>query len=94
VLSGGDSVNAPLLTIDLDTFEQVFDSESQSHALLKARATLTRDGVLVAQQTFEARAPASTANAAGGVQALAAASDQFVAQLVAWLGMQASAAAR
>ncbi len=94
VLSGGDSVNAPLLTIDLDTFEQVFDSESQSHALLRARATLTRDGVLVAQQTFEARAPASTANAAGGVQALAAASDQFVAQLVAWLGMQASAAAR
>lgn len=93
VLSGGEAVNAPLLTIDLQQFEQVFDSESQSHALLKARATLTRDGVLVAQQTFEARAPASMADAAGGVQALAAASDQFVAQLVTWLGMQASAVA-
>jgi cholesterol transport system auxiliary component len=93
VLSGGEAVNAPLLTIDLQQFEQVFDSESQSHAVLTARATLTRDGVLIAQQTFEARAPSSTANAAGGVQALSAASDQFVAQLVAWLGMQASAVA-
>jgi len=93
VLSGGETVNAPLLTIDLQQFEQVFDSESQSHAVLTARATLTRDGVLIAQQTFEARAPSSTADAAGGVQALAAASDEFVAQLVAWLGMQTSAVA-
>lgn len=93
VLSGGEAVNAPLLTIDLQQFEQVFDSESQSHAVLTARATLTRDGVLIAQQTFEARAPSSMANAAGGVQALSAASDQFVAQLVTWLGMQASAVA-
>lgn len=94
VLSGGEAVNAPLLTIELDQFEQVFDSESESHGALTARATLTRDGALVAQQTFVARAPASTANAAGGVQALAAASDEFVAQLVAWLGMQAGAVTR
>lgn len=94
VLSGGQAVNAPLLTIDLDQFEQVFDSESESQGTLTARATLTRDGALIAQQTFVARAPASTANAAGGVQALAAASDQFVAQLMAWLGMQAGAVAQ
>jgi cholesterol transport system auxiliary component len=94
VLSGGEAVSAPLLTIDLDQFEQVFDSESESHGALTARATLTRDGALIAQQTFVARAPASTANAAGGVQALAAASDEFVAQLMAWLGMQAGAVAR
>ena len=92
VLSGGEAVNAPLLTIELDQFEQVFDSQSESHGALMARATLTREGALIAQQTFVARAPASMANAAGGVQALAAASDQFVAQLVAWLGMQAGAA--
>ncbi|MGN6668381.1 MAG: ABC-type transport auxiliary lipoprotein family protein [Trinickia sp.] len=92
VLGGGQAVSAPLLTIDLEQFEQVFDSESESQGVLMARATLTRDGTLIAQQTFEARAPARMPNAAGGVQALAAASDQFVAQLVTWLGMQASAA--
>lgn len=94
VLSGGEAVNVPLLTIDLEQFEQVFDSESESHGALTARATLTRDGALIAQQTFVARAPASTANAAGGVQALAAASDQFVAQLTTWLAMQPGAVAR
>lgn len=90
VLGGGQAVSAPLLTIDLEQFEQVFDSESQSQGLLTARATLTHDGALIAQQTFVARAPARMPNAAGAVQALAAASDEFVAQLVAWLSMQTS----
>lgn len=94
VLSGGEAVNAPLLTIELDQFEQVFDGQNESHGVMTARATLMRDGALIAQQTFVARAPARTADAAGGVQALAAASDQFVAQLMAWLGMQADAVAR
>ncbi|WP_425452725.1 ABC-type transport auxiliary lipoprotein family protein [Trinickia dinghuensis] len=89
VLGGGQAVTAPLLTIDLEQFEQVFDSESESQGVLTARATLTRNGSLIAQQTFVARAPARMPNAAGGVQALADASDEFVAQLVAWLGMQA-----
>ncbi|WP_242538814.1 ABC-type transport auxiliary lipoprotein family protein [Trinickia acidisoli] len=94
VLGGGEAVSVPLLTIDLEQFEQVFDSETQSHGALTARATLTRDGVLIAQQTFVARAPASMPDAAGGVRALAAASDEFVAQLMAWLGMQSGAVAR
>jgi cholesterol transport system auxiliary component len=91
VVGGGQAVQAPLLTIDLEQFEQVFDSEGQSHGALTARATLTDDGKVIAQQTFVARAPASMPNAAGGVHALAAASDDFVAQLVAWLGIQAGA---
>lgn len=96
VLGSGQTVSAPLLTIDLEQFEQVFDGEGQSHGALTARATLTDEGKVLAQQTFLARAPASMPNAAGGVHALAAASDEFVAQLVAWLGMQADivAAAR
>lgn len=93
VLGGGQAVNAPLLTIDLEQFEQVFDGQGQSHGALTARATLTDEGKVVAQQTFVARAPASMPDAAGGVHALAAASDDFVAQLVAWLGMQAGAVA-
>lgn len=94
VLGGGQAVNAPLLTIDLEQFEQVYDGEGQSHGALTARATLTHEGKVVAQQTFVARAPASMPNAAGGVHALAAASDDFVAQLVAWLGMQVGAVAQ
>jgi len=93
VIGGGQAVQAPLLTIDLEQFEQVFDSEGQSHGALTARATLTNDGKVIAQQTFVARAPASMPTAAGGVHALAAASDDFVAQLLAWLGMQAGALA-
>jgi cholesterol transport system auxiliary component len=94
VLGGGQAVQAPLLTIDLQQFEQVFDSEGQSHGAVTARATLTDDGKVIAQQTFVARAPASMPNAAGGAHALAAASDEFVAQLVAWLAMEAGIAAQ
>lgn len=93
VLGGGEAVSAPLLTIDLEQFEQVFDSEGQSHGALTARVTLTHGGKVIAQQTFVARAPASMPNAAGGVHALAAASDEFIAQLMAWLGMQAGTVA-
>jgi cholesterol transport system auxiliary component len=93
-LAGGELAAAPLLTVDLDQFEQVFDREGQSHGALTARATLTRGAQVLAQRTFVARAPAEMANAAGGVGALSAASDEFVAQLVAWLGMQTPVAAR
>jgi cholesterol transport system auxiliary component len=94
VLTGADGVSAPVLKVDLDEFEQVFDSPTQSHGAVTARATLTHHGKVLAQQTFTARAPASSADAAGGAQALAVASDDLVAQISAWLGSQALAAAQ
>jgi cholesterol transport system auxiliary component len=94
VLTGGDGVHAPVLKIDLEQFEQVFDGESESHGALTARATLMLDGKVLGQRTFEARAPASTSDAAGGARALAAASDDFVSQLVVWLGMTPIVAAK
>jgi cholesterol transport system auxiliary component len=94
VSAGGEVAAVPLLTVELDQFEQVFDREGESHGALMARATLTRGGQLLAERTFVARAPAETANAEGGVGALSAASDEFVAQLIAWLGMQNPVAAR
>ncbi|AIO67786.1 ABC-type transport auxiliary lipoprotein family protein [Burkholderia oklahomensis] len=94
VLEGEDSVRAPVLKVELSEFEQVFDGRSQSHAAVTARATLTQDGKVLGQRTFVSRAPASTPDAAGGAQALATASDELVSQLVAWLGVQAYAAAR
>ncbi|KAH0438120.1 hypothetical protein KCU90_g3613, partial [Aureobasidium melanogenum] len=94
VLTGADGVHAPVLKVDLSEFEQVFDSQSESHAAVTARATLTQNGKVIGQRTFIARAPSSSADAAGGAQALAAASDDLVAQISAWLGVQALVAAQ
>jgi cholesterol transport system auxiliary component len=94
VLTGADGVRAPVLRVDLDEFEQVFDGQSQSHAAVTARATLIQTGKVLGQHTFIARAPASSPDAAGGAAALAAASDDLVAQINAWLGMQTLVAAQ
>ncbi len=91
VLDGGDAVNAPVLHVELNSFEQVFDGEAQSHGDVSVRATLTRDGKVLGQRSFVSRAPAATADAAGGAAALANASNDLVAQLVAWLAVQTSA---
>jgi cholesterol transport system auxiliary component len=94
VLTGSDGVSAPVLKVDLNEFEQVFDSQTQSHGEVTARATLIHRGKVLAQRTFVASAPASSADAAGGAQALAAASDDLVAQISTWLGAQALVAAQ
>src|SRR5471032_1427807 len=88
VLTGADAVRAPMLQVDLMDFEQVFDAPEQSHGEVSARVTLSQHGQVVGQRTFIARAPSSTADAAGGARALAAASDDLIAQVAAWLGVQ------
>jgi cholesterol transport system auxiliary component len=93
VLTGADAVRAPMLMIELDQFEQVFDSETSSSGVVAGRATLLRGTKVIAQHVFIARAPASSPDAAGGVRALAAASDDFVHQVGAWLATQQLAAA-
>lgn len=92
VLTGADAVPAPVLRIDLDQFEQVFDNATESSGVVSARATLIQDGKVIGQHTFLARAPASTPDAAGGARALAFASDQLVSQISAWLSVQVFAA--
>jgi cholesterol transport system auxiliary component len=88
VLTGVDSVPAPVLRVDLEQFEQVFDNATESSGVVSARATLIQDGKVIGQRTFLARAPASTPDAAGGARALAAASDELVGEISAWLSMQ------
>jgi cholesterol transport system auxiliary component len=89
VLTGSDGVRAPVLRVELYQFEQVFESQTQSHGAVAARVTLTQSGKVLAQRSFAAQAPASSADAAGGARALATASDDLVAQISAWLGTQA-----
>jgi cholesterol transport system auxiliary component len=93
VLTGGDGVRAPVLKVDLTEFEQVFNSQTESHGAITARVTLFHSGKVIAQRTFSAQAPSSSPDAHGGAQALAAASDDLVAQIAAWVGTQPLVAA-
>jgi len=88
VLAGADAVAAPRLAVELDQFEQVFENATHSYGVLTARATLIGNGKAIAQHVFVIRAPAASPDAAGGVGALATASDEFVEQIGAWLDGQ------
>jgi cholesterol transport system auxiliary component len=77
------------LRISLDEFSHYFDSASSSAGLVRLRATLIRgtaggDRVL-GQRSFTVRRPAPSANAPGGVKALAASTDAAVAEIVQWV---------
>ena len=80
------------LRISLDEFSHYFDSASSSVGLVRMRATLIRgttggDRVL-GQRSFTVRRPAPSANAPGGVKALAAATDAALAEVVQWVDQQ------
>jgi len=94
VLTGTDGVPAPVLRVDLQEFEQVFDGRDESHGAVTARATLLQGDKVISQHTFIARAPASSSDAAGGARALATASDELVSQISAWFGVEALVAAQ
>lgn len=78
-----------MLRLDVEEFDQVFESTTSSHGVLRLRATLTevtpKGEVWLGQQVFTAQQPATSADAAGGAAALGAATDQVAQQLDAWL---------
>jgi cholesterol transport system auxiliary component len=77
------------LRVSLEEFSHYFASPASSVGLIRLRATLVRGAPggdrIVAQQSFTVQRPAPSADAAGGVKALAAASDAIVAELAAWV---------
>ena len=81
-----------VLRMDLEEFSQLFETQAQSWGLLRLRATLldnTPAGEkLLAQRTFVVRQPAISADAPGGVRALAAATDAAGEQIAQWLAQQ------
>ena len=91
VLSQGDTGPAPgiVVRVELDEFSQWFDTPQSSSALIRLRATVLQPGPngqrTSAQQSFVIQSAAPSADAAGGVKALAQASDGLIAQLDAWL---------
>ena len=76
----------PLLRIDVDDFSQNFDTEKQSSGQVTLRASLFRGHQLLDQKTFSRNSRAGSADAQGGAQALASASDAIAADLLVWLG--------
>jgi len=87
----GVVVPPPALTLhlELEEFSQLFETPERSNALLRLRATLGQNGNgserLVAQRSFVLQRPAPTADAAGGVRALTAATDAVIQEMVPWL---------
>jgi cholesterol transport system auxiliary component len=77
------------LHLELEEFSQLFESPERSNALLRLRATLGQSGNgserLVAQRSFVLQRPGPSADAAGGVRALTAATDAAIQELVQWL---------
>ena len=73
------------LRLELEEFSQVFDSAERSRAVLRLRASLTKNHEIVAQRSFDVERAAATPNAEGGVRALVAASDEAGDKLIDWL---------
>ncbi|MDR6887485.1 ABC-type transport auxiliary lipoprotein family protein [Variovorax sp. 3319] len=78
-----------MLRISLDEFSHYFESAGSSVGLVRLRATLIRSTTggdrVLGQRTFTVRRPAPSADAPGGVKALAAATDAAVADVVQWV---------
>jgi cholesterol transport system auxiliary component len=89
-VGGIQPASACLLQVELDEFSQVFDTPQTSHALLRARATLTDSNrnELVAQRVFEVEQPAPSPDASGGAHGLRDAVDQFITELLQWMDQQ------
>jgi len=79
-----------VLRLEIDEFSQRFDAPDKSAGQVRVHATVTQaSGTgerLVAQRDFVAERPAPSADAAGGVRALTAASDAVVADITQWMG--------
>ena len=96
VLNPGDARTPLTLRVDLEEFSQVFETPERSVGVVRLRATLVdaaggRDR-LAAQQRFTVQRPAPTADAAGGVRALTAATDAAAQDVAAWIQQLGGAA--
>ncbi len=78
-----------LLRLELEEFSQRFDAPQSSVGLVKLRAMLIQTSAgtekLLGQRVWVTQHPAATADAPGGVRALAAATDALAIELNDWL---------
>ncbi|WP_251864315.1 ABC-type transport auxiliary lipoprotein family protein [Achromobacter sp. Marseille-Q4962] len=80
------SAQMPQLQVTLSRFEQVFQPDgAASEGRVHLQAVLLRGHSVLGQTRIVTRAPAPTQDAAGGVAALRAATDEAADQLAQWL---------
>lgn len=82
--------SAPLaLRVELEEFSQYFAAPGDSQGVVRLRCTLLENAGggqrLIAQRSFSVERPAPSADAPGGVRALAAATDAAAQEIAAWL---------
>jgi cholesterol transport system auxiliary component len=81
---------AMTLHLELDEFSHWFETPERSSGLVRMRVTLAQaeGGVerLLAQRSFVVQRAAISADAAGGVRALTAATDALILEMEQWLG--------
>jgi cholesterol transport system auxiliary component len=78
------TVSAHEIAIELEEYVQVFETPTQSFGRVTVHVRLPQASNVHARFTEQATAP--TLDAAGGVRALAAATDAVVARIVDWAG--------
>lgn len=78
--------NVPVLRVEADDFMQDFNAPGASTAHVSLRASVYKGRTLIAHKGFSRQVSAPSADAEGGVQALAAASDAAITDLMVWLG--------
>ena len=82
-LPSGQGRTRCVLRIDLDEFNQVFDSPTRSRGVIEGRVQLLdRSRAVVVGYPFRIESPAPSADARGGVAALTVAVDQLAADLL------------
>ncbi len=87
IVNIADSARADYaLRVELEEFSQVFDTAEASRAVVVARASIVNVArrSMLAQKTFTFEKPAASANAEGGVRALAGASSELIDAIVVW----------
>jgi cholesterol transport system auxiliary component len=87
VVGAGDSARADYtLRVEIEDFSQVFVTADESRAVIVARASIFNAAkrTLLAQKSFSTTRPAASANAEGGVRALAAAGDETIEAIAVW----------
>jgi len=87
VIVAGESARADYtLRVELEDFSQVFDAAEASRAVVMARASIVNVAkrTLLAQKSFSIARSAASANAEGGVRALAAAGDEMIEAVAVW----------
>jgi cholesterol transport system auxiliary component len=86
LLSASDgAAGIPVLHLEADEISQIFDSPERSSGMVAMRLSVLHGRRLLGQKSFVQRMPAPSADAAGGVEAIASASDAVIADMLQWL---------